>query len=242
MSSIVQPKKKILLIDGLSTIMNEKYFILDEIPRILADYIEEGFNIWIALRLRENASRWYEPKIVPDWLRDNVIIFSDIEFSNISKVADQENSMVITNNVENPALYDICGTVNHIEEIFHFGTFPIVDKADYVFCFGFEENKFIEFVKQSNLIGIIGDHVARDNDPKNTVNGIAFYIDKFSSIDGITVSDSWQKKYKDIKDYINLCIKEKRYTPKHGNSVLGVIYQGRDLEQAKISGINLLYI
>lgn len=242
MSTIQQAKKKILLIDGLSTIMNEKYFILDEIPRILADYIEEGFTIWIVLRLREDASRWYEPKIVPDWLRDSCTVFSDFDFTNLSKVADQENSMVITNNVENPALYDICGDVNHIEEIFHFGTFPIVDKADYLLCFGFNESKFIDFVNQSNLIGIIGDHVARDNDPDNTVNGMAFFIDLNDKISPNSDNDFWTKKYNDITNYINLCVKEKRYKPKHANSIIGVIYQGRDFEQAKISGLNLLYV
>jgi hypothetical protein len=244
MNSVEQPKKKILLIDGLSTIMNEKYFILDEIPRILADYIEEGFTIWIVLRLREDASRWYEPKVVPDWLRDNCIVFSDFDFSNVSKIADQETSMVITNNLENPVLYDICGTVNHINEIFHFGTFPIVNKADYILCFGFNELKFTEFVKQSNLIGIIGDHVARDNDPGNTVNGMAFLVDKNENSPSniISLEESWIKSYKDITDYINLCVKEKRYKPKHGNSILGAIYQGKDITQAKLSGLNLLYV
>jgi hypothetical protein len=240
MNSIENPKKKILLIDGLSTIMNEKYFILDEIPRIMADYIEEGFNIWIALRIREDPSRWYEAKVVPDWMRDNTIVFSDLDFTNVSKVADQETSMVITNNVENPALYDICGEVNHIEEIFHFGTFPIVDKADYIFCFGFNELKFTEFCAQSNLIGIIGDHVSRDNDTDNTVNGMAFFIDNDSMKEDVV--DTWNNVYKEIKSYISICVKEKRFKPKHNNAVLGVIYQGKDYEKAKISGLNLLYV
>jgi hypothetical protein len=232
MSTVVE-KQKILFIDGLSTIMNEKYFILDEIPRIMADYIEEGFKILIVLRDREDSSRWYDFKVVPDWMRNNITVFSDIDYSNLMNIVNKENSMAITNNIENPVLQDVFDNINDVKDVFSFGKYPIVNRADYLFCFGFEENEFMDFCNQSNLIGIIGEHVARDNDLKNSVNGMAFLVDK---------DKNWSENLKDSKNYIRVCIKENRYIPRHKNRMLGIIYQGKGYEMAKVSQLNLLYV
>lgn len=226
-------KQKILFIDGLSTIMNEKYFILDEIPRIMADYLEEGFKIKIALREREDSSRWYDFKVVPDWMHNNIVLFSGIDYSNLMNIVDKETSIAITNDIDNPVLQTIFDNINDIKDIFHFGTFPIVNRADYLFCFGFEEKEFMDFCNQSNLIGIIGEHVARDNDFQNSVNGMAFLVDK---------DKSWIETFKDTKNYIKVCIKENRYIPRHKNQMLGIIYQGREYNMAKVSQLNLLYV
>lgn len=226
-------KKKILLIDGLTTIMNEKFFILDEIPRIMASYIEEGFTIWISIREHEDTERWNDTTIVPDWMRENIVLINNLEFENLPNIADQEDSMVITNQIDNPALYDVCGSVNDVKEVFHSDLFPIVDKADFIFCFGFNETEFVNFCNQSNLIGILNDHVVRDNDTKNSINGMAFWIDK---------EKSWIQNYKSASDIVSLCINERRYIPKNNKRLLGVIYQGKEFRMAKESKLPLLYV
>jgi hypothetical protein len=233
MNSSTDTKKKILLIDGLTTIMNEKFFILDEIPRIMASYIEEGFTIWIAVREHEDVLRWENKEIVPDWMRENIILINDLEFENLPTLADQEDSMVITNQMDNPALYDVCGSVNDVKEVFHSDLFPIVNQADFLFCFGFSEDEFTKFCNQSNLIGILNDHVVRDNDTKNTIHGMAFWMDK---------DVSWSQNYKNAFEIVTLCLAEHRYIPKHNKKLLGVVYQGKEYEMAKESKIPLLYV
>jgi len=226
-------KQKILFIDGLSTIMNEKYFILDEIPRIIAEYLEEGFKIRIVLREREESSQWYDFKVVPDWMRNNITVFSGIDYTDLRNIVDKETSMAITNDINNPALQNVFDNINDIKDVFSFGKYPVVNRADYLFCFGFEEKEFMDFCNQSNLIGIIGEHVARDNDFKNSVNGMAFLVDK---------DKYWSENLKDNKNYVKICVKENRYIPRHNNKILGIIYQGKEYEMAKASQLNLLYV
>jgi hypothetical protein len=226
-------KQKILFIDGLSTIMNEKYFILDEIPRIIAEYLEEGFKIMIVLREREDSSRWYDFKVVPDWMRNNITVSSEIDYTNLMNIVDKETSMVISNDISNPVLQDVFDNINDIKDVFNFGKYPVVNRADYLFCFGFDEKEFMDFCNQSNLIGIIGEHVARDNDFQNSINGMAFLVDK---------DKSWSENLKDMKGYIKACLKENRYIPRHSNRMLGIIFQGREYAIAKASQLNLLYV
>jgi hypothetical protein len=226
-------KKKILLIDGLTTIMGKKYFILDEIPRIMASYIEEGFNIWIAVREQEDTDRWYNIEVVPDWMRDNILLISGLEYENLPNLVDQEDSMVITNQLDNPALYDVCGSVNDVKEVFHSDLFPIVNKADFLFCFGFTEAEFVRFCEQSNLIGIVNDHLARDNDTKNSTHGMAFWMDK---------DLTWIENYTNAFEIVSLCLSENRYIPKHNKKLLGIVYQGGNIEMAKESRIPLLFV
>jgi len=221
------------MIDGLTTIMNEKFFIRDDIPKIIANYIEQGYQIWISLRLNEDSSRWYDTEVVPSWMRESIFVFEDLDYGDLKDKADQETSMVLTNNMENPSIYDVCGKVYNIESVLYYGTFPIVNIADIIFCFGFDEKTFVNFCEQSNLIGIVGEHVARDNDIKNSRNGIAFLVDK---------DKSWKETYDNVIDYVSLCIKQQRLSIKHNRTILGVIYQGKDYELAKNSFLNLLYV
>jgi hypothetical protein len=161
------------------------------------------------------------------------VVLGNLEFENLPNLADQEDSMVITNQIDNPALYNVCGSVNDVKEVFHSDLFPIVNQADFLFCFGFNEEEFMRFCNQSNLIGILNDHVVRDNDTKNSINGMAFWIDR---------EKSWNHNYKNVSDIITLCLKERRYVPKHNKKLLGVIYQGKGFDIAKESKMPLLYV
>ena len=213
--------------------MNEKYFILDEIPRILGSYIEEGFSVWIAVREDEDVNIWYDPEVVPDWMREHILVIENMDFSNLKEKADQTESFVLTNDVNNVSIQGVCGEVVSIEEEVHFGTFPIVNIADVLFCFGFTESNFMNFCQQSNLIGVIGEHLIRDKDEENNTNGMAFLVDK---------ELSWLNNFEKAVEYVNLCIKQKRFIPRNNRRMLGIIYQGKDLDMAKESELNLLYV
>jgi hypothetical protein len=199
----------------------------------MASYIEEGFTIWIAVREHEDVIRWENKEIVPDWMRENIVLINDLEFENLPTLADQEDSMVITNQIENPALYNVCGDVNDVKEVFHSDLFPIVNNADFLFCFGFPEKEFIRFCSQSNLIGIVNDHVARDNDTKNTVQGMAFWMDK---------DKTWTENYKNAFEIIGICLTERRYISKHNKKLFGIVYKGEDYTMSKESKLPLLFI
>lgn len=225
--------QKILLIDGLSTIMNEKYFVRDDIPRILANYLEEEYTIWIASRTSEDISRWFDKDVVPDWMRENILLQTDLEFENVPNIADQKKSMVLTNDLKNPSIYNICGKVKSIDELFQMISFPKLDKSDFLFCFGFDSSSFILFCQTNNLIGIRKDEVVQNSSVGVTPNGMAFFIESDEP-----VQDSIQR----FQLYSELAIEQNRFIPKRKRTLLGVVYQGKEKELAKLYSIPLLYV
>lgn len=225
-------KKKIILIDGLSSIMNEKYFISDSIPRFLTKFVEDGYYIWINIREQEDTDRW-NLLTIPDYLRVNVLLLTDFDISSLVILADQNSSMVITNYPENKSLYNICGKVYTSKEIFDLTGNPQINIADFLFCFGFSEETFFKFCDESNLIGIVKNKTVRDKDEKNKTNGMAFFVEK---------DVEWNTQMKEFKDFGNICIQQKLFIPKHNKTLLGIIYQGKDKNIAIESKLPLLYI
>jgi len=226
------PKKKILMIDGLSSIMNEEYFLNDAIPRYLTKFIEDNYNVWIIIREQEDTNRW-NFLTVSDFLKDNVLILNDFDISNLVFLADQNSSMVITNYPENKSLYNICGKVYSNKEFFNLELFPQITFVDFLFCFGFSEQQFYNFCEESNLIGIVKNKTVRDKDEKNKTNGMAFWVDNM---------EEWKEQMKDFNDFANICIQKKLFIPKHQKTLLGIIHQGKDKLIALESKLPLLYI
>lgn len=225
-------KKKILMIDGLSSIMNEEYFLSDTIPRYLIRFIEEGYNVWIIVREQENTDSW-NLLTVPDFLRENILIMNDFDKSNLVVLANQESSMVITNYPENQSLYGICGKVHSSQEIFNLQTYPKLTIADFLFCFGFTETQFFAFCEESNLIGIIENKTIRDKDEKNKTNGMTFWVNP---------NKEWEEQMKEFNEFANICIQRNLFIPKHQKTLLGIIYQGKGKFLALKSKLPLLYI
>ncbi len=221
-----------MLIDGLSSIMNEEYFLEDSIPRYLTKYIEDGYNIWIMIREQEDTDRW-NLLTISTFLRENILLLNDFDISSLVNLANQETSMIVTNYPENKSLYNVCGKVYTNKEIFHLKTFPIIKLADFLFCFGFSEEKFFSFCEESNLIGIVNNKTIRDKDKHNKTNGMAFWVDK---------RKSWNEQMREFNDFANICIQRKLFIPKHHKTLLGIIYQGKDKIIALESKLPLLYI
>jgi hypothetical protein len=228
----IQPKKKVMLIDGLSSIMNEDYFLSDTIPRYLTKYIEEGYNVWIVIREQENTEPWNLLK-VSTFLRENILLLTDFDLFGLLNLTNQETSMVVTNYPENKSLYNICGKVYTNEEIFHLEIFPQIKLADFLFCFGFSEEKFFSFCEESNLIGIVNNKTIHDKDELNKTNGMAFWVDK---------EKSWRDQMNDFNEFANICVQRKLFIPKHDKTLLGIIYQGKDKFIALESELPLLYV
>jgi hypothetical protein len=220
-----------MAIDGLSTIMNEKYFVDDSIPRDLCKYIQEGFNVWIIIREQEDTMRW-SSSTVSDFLRSNVLLLENFNFSDLFVLSDRENSVVITNYSENKSLYDVCGPVYNVKDFFNI-KFPSILFTDFLFCFGFTEEKFYTFCEESNLIGVAKDKTVRDKDEKNKTNGMAFWVDPIRV---------WGGQKEDFLIFANICIEKKLFIPKNKNVMLGVIYQGKDEKNAMDSDLPLLYV
>ena len=220
-----------MAIDGLSTIMNEKYFIDDTIPRDLCKYIQEGYNIWIIIREQEDTMRW-NSSIVSNFLRENIVLFENFNFSDLIKLSDQQNSVVITNYTENKSLYDVCGPVYSGKDFFNIG-FPNIALVDFLFCFGFTEEQFYAFCEASNLIGIAKDKTIRDKDEKNKTNGMTFWVDP---------TKVWEIQKEDFLIFANICVEKKLFIPKNKNTMLGVIYQGNDEKNALDSNLPLLNV
>lgn len=228
----IQPLKKIMLIDGLSSIMNEDYFLNDTIPRYLTKYVEEGYNVWIIVRDQEKTESWNLLK-VSIFLRENILLLTDFDLFGLINLANQETSMVVTNYPENKSLYNICGKVHTNKEIFHLEKFPEIKLADFMFCFGFSEEKFFSFCETSNLIGIVNNKTIRDKDEHNKTNGMAFWVDK---------EKSWKEQMNDFNEFAMICIQRKLFIPKHDKTLLGIIYQGKDKNIALESELPLLYV
>ena len=229
---IIQNKRKIILIDGLSSIMNEEYFMNDAIPRFLAKFLEEGYSIWINIREQEDTDRW-NIITVPKFLRENILLLDDFDITSLIDLADQESSMVITNYPENKSLYNICGKVYTNTEIFNLEKFPTINFADFLFCFGFSEKDFLVFCETSNFIGIVKNKTVRDKDKNNKTNGMAFWVEK---------DIEWKEQNEEFQDFANICIQKKLFIPKHKKTLLGIIYQGKDKLNALKSELPLLYI
>lgn len=225
-------KRKIMLIDGLSSIMNQEYFISDSIPRFLTKFVEDGYLIWIVVREQEETDRW-NILTVSKFLRENITVLNDFDISTLVTLADQNSSMVITNYPENSSLYNICGKVYTNTEIFNLEKFPIVNIADFIFCFGFSEKDFLSFCEESNFIGIVKNKTMRDKDKYNKTNGMAFFVEK---------EVEWKNQMEDFQDFANICIQKNMFKPKHGKTLLGIIYQGNDKINALKSGLSLLHI
>lgn len=226
-------KRKILLIDGLTTIMNEKYFIKDEVPRVLGDYLDQGFEILLLLRDLEDSTRWYQTNIVPDWMRENILLQSILDFETLANNADQEESMVLTNNPTNRSLYNICGPVKSVEQIFHTDKFPILTTSDFLFCFGWDQDTFATFCETTNCIGIVDEHVLVNSKKGVRPNAMAFWMNPTKS-----AKESLRK----IQLYSEKAIRSNRFKPQHQRNLLGVIYQGKDYSLAKEFNIPLFYI
>jgi hypothetical protein len=211
--------------------MNEKYFIDDTIPRDLCKYIQEGYNVWIIIREQEDTMRW-NSSFVSDFLRENVILLENFDISRLSKLSDQDNSVMITNYLENKSLYDICGPVYNVKDFFSLG-FPAITLADFLFCFGFTEEQFYAFCEASNLIGVAKDKTVRDKDEKNKTNGMAFWVDS---------NKTWKDQKEDFLIFANICVEKKLFVTKNKHTMLGVIYQGKDENNAMESDLPLLYV
>ena len=175
--------QKKLIILGAHTIFSDKYFINDEVPRILGGYIEDGFRIELFQVLPDDGQIFEEAQM-PFWLRENIFIIDTI---NDKEKFDKE-SFAITDNPELHKLVKINIPVyTNFFESLSFDKFNIVDL---LVCFGFSSKEFKHFCKSNNLLGFengaiidkkikMSNAVAVSVDSDNTKETYHYAISKF---------------------------------------------------------------
>jgi hypothetical protein len=205
--------RKIVLIDGVNTVISNGYFIKDDIPRILADYKSKDYDIWLLSETYESSQEWNNSKCIPSWLQNSTILIDfDFVISNNDKF-DKE-SIVITNRPKMFKNYNL--KISSLET-----SIKPLNVADVIFCFGFTKLEFIKFCKNAKLIGVMNEKFF--NKETSNPDGVAFMID--------------DKKSKNLEmesefaiGCINKLIGDKIYTIQHRKKVIGITNNGLGIE------------
>ena len=211
---------KVILIDGIYTILTSNGFIADEIPRYLAEKVEQNFALWI-ISYNDDDNELWSSSIVPEWMLQNSYLLSVETFrekfliSKTTKIA--KDSIIITDSPIRAKAYKTGLSIFSTKELFDLDNFNAVNFADVYLCYGFTFEKFSELCKNSSLIGMHPDRVI--NMRKNA-NGIAIYFDS---------SDA----FKSDVNFGKLCLKNmsklKKYEKKHKTELMVLVCGGENV-------------
>lgn len=202
---------KKILIDGMNTVVSNGYFIKDEIPRQLAGFYKEGFDIWFITDTYEDKKEWEESTCIPEWLKNKVIIM-DFDYVLKERYKLSNDSLIITNRNN---FWEKLGlkTVSYTET----KILPL-NIADVIFCFGFTKMEFVNFCKEAKLIGILKDKFFNLDNSK--VDGVAFMI----------TDNNLQQESEFAIACINKLIGSKKYTIKHNKKAICITNKGKGIE------------
>jgi len=216
--------QKILLIDSISTIIRGNYFIKDEVPRILASYIEDGFKIW----LLENYNDFENLEIpcIPFWLKENVVIIDKEILKGIKNYKYSKDSFILTNDINHSKDLKMNFKIVTSFELFKTDKYEQMNIADVIICFGFNIMEFMKFCKDSNLLGI-SDFESKINGNVKNPDGVAFLVNN----DG----NDFENKFNKIIDEFNDLVKSKKYKIKHNEYIIGITYKGEGIENVNLN-------
>jgi hypothetical protein len=251
--------QKVILIESSSTILNNGFFVKDEIPRVLASYIDDKYTIWML----KDAYQDYDIlnySSIPFWLKENIVILDSDMLNYISKTPLNSKSFILTNDVVKSRRHNLGIDIITMNEMFETTSFQPLKIADLVLCFGFNIVEFIRFCSETKMIGVNYEDKAPVNQNEKKPTGVAIMISNpcvnpqaydsyisnlknldinnndtsFLSIpDSVTCNVSKQKnvksEYKFGLQHIKTLIKEKKYKVQHDNNVIGVTYKGNGL-------------
>lgn len=217
--------QKILIVDGVSTLFSNRYFIKDDIPRYLASYMDMGYNIWLVTLTTDETDLWDE-LVMPTWLRQEILIINDTMFDYIKTIKHHKDTFMVSKNLNSARKYKFNVPIFTPEKIFDIGKYTPLNVADVVLCFGFNLSEFLSFCSEAQLIGVNNDDEYVNLKDKNP-DGIAFLIDNEKA-------KNLEKEYQQILNNINALVKSKKYKMKHNNKIIGVTYKGNGIQ-----GVNL---
>lgn len=218
--------KKTLIIDGPYTIFSNQYFLNDAIPRILASYIDQGYNIWLIQSEAPDIDAMDNLQI-PSWLIDNMMVLNETRFNNLKTLDFDSKSFIVTSDYERAKNYNTKLSIKNAVDVFGECMYNPIDIADLIICFGFPIEEFKKFCHKSKLLGLADDKVY---EVKNK-NGVAIF---FSGEDTKENIDDTIDKFRNL-------VNKKQYKVKHDGNIMGATYKGHGVSQTN-TYIPLLYI
>lgn len=220
----MEKSQKILILDGVNTLLSNGYFIKDDIPRYLAKHLDLNFNFWLLIMSPEEQEEWNKSNI-PDWLKQNTFVMNTDLFNEMKKIKFDTESVFISNDKNIAKFYNIKIKIKTPKEFFNFESYKPLNIADVVLCFGFEIQEFIDFCSESNLIGVSNETYY--NFKTSKADGIAIIVDE-------KISQS-EDLYEYILNILNKLIEQKKYKIKHNNKIIGVTYKGLGLQNINLN-------
>ena len=221
--------KKTLIIDGPYTILSNQYFINDTIPRILASYIDQGYNIWL-IQTEAPDMDALDNTQMPSWLNENMMILNEARFNNLKTLDFDSKSFIVSDNHLRASEYKTKLKIKSFEEVFGGKvecSYNPIDIADLIICFGFPLEEFKKFCHHSHLLGMAGNKLLESTKK----NGVAILVEEEDSEENI---DKTIDKFKSL-------VAKKHYKVKHDGNVMGATYKGQGINPSN-KYIPFLYI
>jgi hypothetical protein len=214
--------EKVIILDGISSIIKNQNFIKDSIPRVLAKYVDDKYKLWLRPNPME-SNGILDYICVPFWLKQSIITVNDNILENLKDIKFSSDSFVISNDTNKDAIFKKFKLrVYSSYDIFSYRYNPL-NIADIILCFGFEDLEFKKLCNEANLLEF-GSKTLKTK----KYNGVAFSIK----------SDNLELEYKDIIENFQSLIKSGKYTIKHKEYVIGLTSGGLGIEGLNLNIIN----
>lgn len=218
-------KTKILIIDGQYTILSNGVFVQDEIPRLLASYMDEGYSVWMVTGDINDTSILDSPNI-PIWLKSEVMSFSPDALVTMRKSYKfDEKSLILSNDYNRAKSYGLKLEIYSLSELLGSLKYEPLEVADAVICYGFDILEFIKFCKESKLLGIVDSEKVNTDRRTGTHDGVAFMASGSNAAEDVSFA----------MECISMLIKNGEYKIRHHKNCLGVTYQGKGVEDVDMT-------
>lgn len=207
---------RVILLDGVNTLIYNENFIRDDIPRMLANYLEKGYELWLISESYDATQKWNSLNCIPNWLMEQTVVIDfDFVVKNYGKYTS--DSMVITNR---PKFF----TNMKLKTISLETKYKPLRVADVIFCFGFTKPEFIRFCSNTKSIGIIQERFI--NKTVSNPDGVAFFIDE-------NVKEL-ESEAEFAVGCLNRLITNKNYKIQYRKKVIGVTNKGKGIKDVNL--------
>lgn len=224
--------RKTILIDGIPTLKNNNnYTTKNEIFRYLSSKIDENFEILILTFSEEDKIEAFE--FFPQCMYKNIIFYNRTMGMEVLTPIDKEESIVLTNTDEATTYFKVFGFKQTYEVrkfIKSVVNYPIIDMVDFIFAFGFNKKKFIEFCQENNSRGIINSEIVYDVEYPTT---LTFWVDN---------TKDFNSNYEKSNIFSIDQVSSGQYELKKDGNIMAVVYQGNDEKLAIETELPILYV
>jgi hypothetical protein len=215
--------QKVLIIDGVSTILTKGSFLKDEIPRFLSNYLNDGYSLW--LNDDNIGADLIDYTCVPFWLKQNLVFINKAIIED-NPVKFDKSSFIITNDYNRAKSLKLNINIYTNNELFNISKYKELNIADVILCFGFNVVEFNTFCKEANLLGYHDENYFNKSGKKH--DGLAFLME----------GENVETEYYNCLDITKYILREKLYTIKHDEYIIGVTYKGQGVENLNLNILN----